>query len=952
MEAGAGVEGRPMDIRLLEAATSGNATAMRHMALEDPGVLLGTTPQGNTCLHVSSIHGHEGFCREALNLNCSLLSAVNEDKETPLLTAVTSGHAPLASFFLRCYCDLQWSEYILQEDQHGCNVLHHAIRNGHRELALELIAVEPSLSCSVNKNDESPMFLAAMRNYAEVCDKLLEIPYSSHIGTYGFNPLHAAVRNGNLVIAKRIMETRPVMAKEEDCYPASPIHMAALENKTDMTKALLEHDRYLGYHRSTLGVPLLCFAASGGHVGVARELLKHCPDAPYRDTAKGWTCLHLAVLGGHTDFAEFVLGSPQLRKLVNMLDEKGQTALHIAAKNNMPNLVAALLHHQDINVAVVDKKGLQPTWNLPHASYHDHPLNWMIARASGSSGALMDRRLLEAATSGDAALMRQLALPDPNVLLATNEQGNTCLHISSIHGDESFCKDALELNPSLLTAVNLDGETPLLTAVTNGHVSIASVLLRYCRNRQLSKAILKQDKNGCNTLHHAIRCGHKCLALELIAAEPALSSAVNENRESPLFIAAMRDFNEVSERLLEIPDSAHGGACGYNALHAAVRNGNEDIARRIMETRPGLAREENMFLATPVHAAALENKIGVLREMLEHDLSLGYLTATSGATPLCSAAAAGQIGAAEVLLKYCPDAPYYDNTTGWTCLHLAVNNGHTQFVHFILRSPLGKVINLPDKEGQTALHFAVRKCNPEMVAALLHHHQRIDVTMLNKFGQTASWVLSGVTNYAKTLNWNTVSKLLLEANPKYKTSVSNLHQRMKDKVTDESRREIKALTQTYTNYTSLVAILIATITFAAAFTLPGGYSTDTADKGHPILARELAFQAFVITDTMAMCSSLAVAFLCILTRWEDLEFLRYYISLTRILMWFAYMTTTIAFATGLYTVLAPRLLWLATAICILSVLFPILAWLLSEWPVLKLRIQLGKTSKLDLLDMV
>jgi ankyrin repeat protein len=188
----------------------------------------------------------------------------------------------------------------------------------------------------------------------------------------------------------------------------------------------------------------------------------------------------------------------------------------------------------------------------------------------------MDRRLLAAAASGDVASMKQLALDDPGVLLGATPPGNTCLHISSIHGHEEFCKSILTLDPSLalLSAVNKDGETPLLAAVARGHVSIASVLLRSCRDQQLSQVILKQDKRGFNALHHAIRRGHRMLALELIEAEPGLSKDVNEYHESPMFIAAMRNITDVCEKLLEITDSAHSGACGLNALHAAVRNGN------------------------------------------------------------------------------------------------------------------------------------------------------------------------------------------------------------------------------------------------------------------------------------------------------------------------------------------------------------------------------------------
>ncbi|CAD6257611.1 unnamed protein product [Miscanthus lutarioriparius] len=218
-----------MDSRLLDAAASGDATMMKHLALHDPAVLLGTTPQGNTCLHISAVHGHDGFCMDVTALSRSLLSAVNNDRETPLVAAVTSGRTSttLASSFLS-------------------------------ELALELIAVEPALSKAVNKYDESPMFIAVMRNYKDVSEKLLEIPDSAHGGMEGQNALHAAVRNGNSAIAKQIKETRPALATEEDTSTNTPLHLAVLRDKIDVLSVLLDHDRSLG-----------------GHVGVARELLKH-----------------------------------------------------------------------------------------------------------------------------------------------------------------------------------------------------------------------------------------------------------------------------------------------------------------------------------------------------------------------------------------------------------------------------------------------------------------------------------------------------------------------------------------------------------------------------------------------------------------------------------------------------------------------------------------------------
>ena len=82
--------------------------------------------------------------------------------------------------------------------------------------------------------------------------------------------------------------------------------------------------------------------------------------------------------------------------------------------------------------------------------------------------------------------------------------------------------------------------------------------------------------------------------------------------------------------------------------------------------------------------------------------------------------------------------------------------------------------------------------------------------------------------------------LMLKVDPEYATTIYNLHFAMKNKVTDESRKDVKSLTQTYTSNTSLVAILIATITFAAAFTLPGGYSSDGGSEGLPIRVHNIA----------------------------------------------------------------------------------------------------------------
>uniref|UniRef100_A0A8I6YFK0 Uncharacterized protein n=1 Tax=Hordeum vulgare subsp. vulgare TaxID=112509 RepID=A0A8I6YFK0_HORVV len=366
----------------------------------------------------------------------------------------------------------------------------------------------------------------------------------------------------------------------------------------------------------------------------------------------------------------------------------------------------------------------------------------------------IDKRLLNAATSGDSTSMQALASQNPGILLGTTLTGNTCLHIASTYGHQGFCMDVVALENLLLTVENLDGETPLLAAVASGRARVASILLRCYQARQLSAAILWQDKEGCNALHHAIHSGHRELALELIEAEPALSKHVNKHGESTMFIAALRNFTHVFEKLLNIPESSHAGRHSENALHAVVRNGDEDGARKIMGKRPELARAaDDLQGSTPATVAVLYNKTKVLRVLLEHDCSLGYVITRKGNPLLVCAASRGHVHVAGELLRHCPDASYQRASDNYTWLHEAVRFDHAEFVEFIMRRPqLSKLVNMRDHIGKTALHLAVQKCNPRIVASLLSH-ECIDATVLDNSNTAATWKLTTFTQNAKTLNW-------------------------------------------------------------------------------------------------------------------------------------------------------------------------------------------------------
>ena len=182
------------------------------------------------------------------------------------------------------------------------------------------------------------------------------------------------------VIAKRIMESRPGLAREENQKHVTPVQLAILWDKVEVLRLLLQHDPSLGYVASKKSRTLLVNAAYRGHVRAARELLNHCPDTPYC-TVNGWTCLHEAVCNGQMEFVEFVLGSEQLRKLVNMRDIEGRTPLHHAVMKCNPRMVAALLSHEGIDITMFANNGRSATWELSDATDHAKTLNWVSISA-------------------------------------------------------------------------------------------------------------------------------------------------------------------------------------------------------------------------------------------------------------------------------------------------------------------------------------------------------------------------------------------------------------------------------------------------------------------------------------------------------------------------------------------------------------------------------------------
>lgn len=132
----------------------------------------------------------------------------------------------------------------------------------------------------------------------------------------------------------------------------------------------------------------------------------------------------------------------------------------------------------------------------------------------------------------------------------------------------------------------------------------------------------------------------------------------------------------------------------------------------------------------------------------------------------------------------------------------------------------------------------------------------------------------------------------------------------------------------------VVATLIATVMFAAAFTVPGGNNNNT---GTPFFITERSFIVFAISDALALFSSATsiLMFLSILTsRYAEEDFLdllpkRLIIGLATLFI--SIGTMMVAFCGALFIVLGHGLVWIAIPMALVAGI-PVTVFALLQFP--------------------
>lgn len=144
---------------------------------------------------------------------------------------------------------------------------------------------------------------------------------------------------------------------------------------------------------------------------------------------------------------------------------------------------------------------------------------------------------------------------------------------------------------------------------------------------------------------------------------------------------------------------------------------------------------------------------------------------------------------------------------------------------------------------------------------------------------------------------------------RWKSDCTGRHEEKKKARQRSINEQVKAVNESAKTHV-IVATLIATLTFTASFTIPGGYDSDQGShqKGMAILVKNATFKAFIIANTIAVLCSTSSVFLYLTGSAYIHQYFRVARHVTaKWLILIAMVAMMVAFITGTYSTLSHSL---------------------------------------------
>ncbi|MCL7045880.1 hypothetical protein MKW94_016298 [Papaver nudicaule] len=586
----------------------------------------------------------------------------------------------------------------------------------------------------------------------------------------------------------------------------------------------------------------------------------------------------------------------------------------------------------------------------------------MASSSSKSEQTTIDHSsLYEAIKVGDIDSLKQLLVktaskPDEvdtdNHLLRQTHFNNNSLHVavqlskSTTLVEEILKQCGSSKSLAMLMQQNMNGDTPLhIAARMQESTEIVSLFIDHARNSQIiikegvkpmtilivhvEQLVMIANKKNNTALHEALshQPGSGIPQL-LIRADPGFEYLANDSDETPLYLAVKFGTLGLVEHILKLhPSQSYAAPGGRTVLHAVATR-----SAYFQGICPSNTKTFLMFQLSKFYS----NVVRLLSHLMEK-------VDNNGSTALHYAVNSFNLKFIDAVMEVNPSICYMTDKDGMTALHHAAARDYWESV------PLIKIMirhcldcwDVLDNEGRNFLHVAAHNKNSDVLKYVLNDisSDLVVETIINtidKHGKTPCQITGKFRNILLS-NARVKTTSVMYANRQFDYAFNAQSEEGRKAAADrkaeaqEEEKEISKQMNGYTETLMVVSVLIATVAFAANFTLPGGYNSDGPHKGMAVLANKPAFIWFVVSNSSAMVLSTLAILIQFVGKLVSILFMTYYpeewgeiavnlLAMTLICSLLAILAMMSAFVTGTYAVLS-HLPGLAIPVCIIGCMF-------------------------------
>ena len=635
------------------AAQSGNLELVKWLADENPLGLLKKNDDGWPVMLYAALSGNLELVQWLGNKGLNV-KAYDEDGYTILHSAAESGNKELISWLLNQSLDVDLMFIFRIPNQRcmdGGTILDNAVQSGNLNLVQWL---------------------------------------TEHGAEVKISTLHSAIQGGNLELVKWLIDEKELDINARGDRRKTALHFAVESGNLELVKWLLAHGadvdakgweeitvtRYYstGEMKQEINIEddgviadktALEYAVEKDNQELAKLLLKYSAKNTSRALInaaddKDWALVKNLIDHG-TD--------------VNVKDDKGNTVLHIVARNGNWELVKWLIDHgSDVN-------------------------------AKDKDGKTVFRFAVE---KGNLELVKWLIEHGVDVNVKDEDGNSVVLDLAARNDNWELVKLMVEHKADINSKRNY--ETVLHYAVIEKNWEMVNWLLDHGAD------INAKGYNNMTVLHYVANKKN----WERVKWFVEKGANVNAKDKDGITILKTAAFNGNLEMVKWLAE--HGANVNEGIMNAAA-SGNQEIVKYLIEKGADVnSKTEDGF--TSLHGAAQSGNLELAKSLVQKGLDVNAKTIKDGWTVVALAAWSGNLDLVKYLVEHGADVNAKDKG-GTTVLHNAALSGNLELVKWLVEKGLD--VNAKDNKDWYVIHSAARSGNLELVKWLNEHGANIFV---------------------------------------------------------------------------------------------------------------------------------------------------------------------------------------------------------------------------------